>query len=155
MNIFQSWSHRWFGWWREEGVSTPIDTFPSVYEFQDRDWLYPKKNLLVQYLSESPILFRLGSVKYAFGGYVSRTVRTDGFWVWCDDIVPYVLNHQIRVPNNLLIHLEDRNFLRKIRLDVTVEDVEFGLQWPMKPNFLLSAWRNQGIQNLTLFSDAD
>lgn len=126
---FAIWPHRWFGCWREFGPA--YELCPSIDEFVDEDWLHESIDELVRYLARAPVVAvtsRL-ALPWARGEGDDRTSlawRTDGAWLWLDDLDYYVATQSVRPPDAFVAHIEARLFAlpKRLRIDRDV------LDWP-------------------------
>jgi hypothetical protein len=101
------WPHRWFGFWAEDGRG--YEHCPSVAAWPLSE-LDEKMLRLCAYLEQGQIVC-VGQVPKracVICGEVmplSRTLLSDGKWLWPEDLVHY-LGHGIVVPHELLEHFE-------------------------------------------------
>lgn len=80
---------------------------PSLLEAERRT--RADEAAIVRYLAESPVLAISGSVVYDIldpqhpvAG--RNAVRTDGVWIWPDDLAYYVANYHIELPAEFIGH---------------------------------------------------
>ena len=128
INNFTTWPHFWFGCWSEFGEHY-IDC-PSIQDFVDKAWHYPNVDSMVTYLTIAPIVATTSrmAIPWATGsgdGRSSISYRTDGIWLWLDDLDYYVLHHHVRLPDSFVKHMENINYKApQITLDME------RLPWP-------------------------
>lgn len=129
MSPFADWPHRWFGCWREFGRG--FTRCPSIDEFVDEGWQHPRRGDLVRYLSRAPsvaVTSRV-AIPWARGegdGRTSVGYRSDGVWLWFDDLDYYVTEQAVRPPDALVAHVEQNRYRppRRLRVD------RAALDWP-------------------------
>jgi len=120
-----NWPFLWFGPWKEHGPS--FSKYPSYENFIDPE-LNEKydKEKLVHYLISSPITAttsRLNFTPLFDAKFESASIshRTNGSFVWLDDLAIYVANHNFVIPTSWYAQIEEQNF--EIQT-VTEEDIE-------------------------------
>ena len=106
MNNAENWDHAWFGVWKETG---PVfKKCPSIHEFIDEKVTdYRDKDKILEYLEKAQVVattsrlsFPCVLTKKKFTG--SLSYRTDGIWLWPDDLAYYVREHHVRLPVKML-----------------------------------------------------
>jgi hypothetical protein len=110
---YANWPFKWFGCWRELGSA--YSSCPSIEEFVDEDWQYSRRADLVDYLSSAPIVATTSRMAFpwAKGRGDSRSsvsYRTDGVWLWLDDLDYYVTEQSVRLPDAFVAAIEERHF---------------------------------------------
>lgn len=129
---FASWPHKWFGCWRECGPE--YGRCPSIEEFVDESWDYGRRDDIVQYLSTAPVVATTSHVAFPWArgpgdDRSSLSYRTDGVWLWLDDLDYYVAEQAVRLPDALVAHIEERDF--KPPTDADQSDLSpMDLPWP-------------------------
>jgi hypothetical protein len=130
MDQIDRWPHKWFGVWREYGPA--YERCPSVHEFvcpavarpydhqRLRDYL--TRGLVVASTSRSNFPSPFSGER--IGGSVS--FRTDGTWIWRDDLPDYVQHHDVALPSGFLKHIVENNYV----LPVVDPGAIAGLEWP-------------------------
>jgi hypothetical protein len=129
MSMFTTWTNLWFGCWSEFG--NHYSECPSIDDFIDEDWVYPALDKLVNYLQNAPVVATTSrlAIPWAKGhgdGRSSVSYRSDGVWLWFDDLDYYVLEHNVRLPNAFVKHIESNNFRPPVQVDFDPQK----LQWP-------------------------
>lgn len=131
MSAIAQWSHKWFGVWSEFGPE--YAKCPSITEFVDHriNAAYPKSEI-VRYLRESPVVAvtsRYGFPNLFTGERLGGTIafRTDGKWVWLDDIAGYVEQYDVCVPDKMLADMKAAAFCFPISVP---DDIADHLEWP-------------------------
>lgn len=118
---------RWYGFWKEQGPS--YANFPSILESVSQDWPERQNNSLLHYLVTSPLLsvtFRgaclfCGELCYLLKDeQLSTALRTDGVWVWPDEIVHYIEHHGVMIPSDMFSHIKKKRYRIK---SVDVEEI--------------------------------
>ena len=126
---FATWPFRWFGCWREFGPA--FGRCPGIDEFVDEGWHHARVDELVRYLARAPMVSvtsRL-ALPWARGEGDDRASvawRTDGVWLWLDDLDYYVADQSVRPPDAFVARIEARDFAppKRLRIDRSV------LEWP-------------------------
>ena len=125
----ENWPNKWFGLWKEYGDS--YQSFPSIKEFIDPNFkLNNDLNKICRYLSSCQIVATTSkeNFNHPFREEVCGAVsyRTDGVWLWLDDLADYVKDYQIAIPNNFLDNLKTNSF-EPINWDGDINQ----LDWPI------------------------
>lgn len=126
---FEDWPFTWFGCWREFGAA--YARCPSIDDFVDPTWDYVDRDRLVAYLVGAPVVAttsRLG-LPWAKGpgdGRSSVSYRSDGVWVWLDDLDYYIEEQSLRLPDSFVAAIEGRHFEPPAALEVD----PMTLSWP-------------------------
>lgn len=126
---FAAWPHRWFGCWREFGRG--FMRCPSIVDFVDEGWQHPRRADLVRYLTRAPsiaVTSRL-AIPWARGDGDDRSAvsyRSDGVWLWLDDLDYYVAEQAVRLPDAFVAHIEQSGYRTRRRLRVDPAT----LDWP-------------------------
>jgi len=114
VNILDQWPHRWFGIWREYGPA--YHECPSARDFVDPEATatYDKARLR-EYLSKAEVVASTSrhSFPCPFSGQRltgSISFRTDGRWLWLDDLPDYVDNFDIALPSAFLKNIEQNDY---------------------------------------------
>lgn len=108
-----NWPFRWFGFWGEpEDRNVPL---PYVGDFMVPEAARPPdREELARYLSGGkPIASIPGYYvvdPISFDGYSSMvSIRTDGVWLWRDDLGELLLKYRLTLPKDLLARIRARN----------------------------------------------
>jgi hypothetical protein len=128
-NIY-TWPFKWFGFWKEYGDD--YRNYPSIHDFVDVDINknYERDKLLM-YLRNGKALATtsISAFSLPITGVINRgsvTVRTDGIWLWLDNICDLIENHHLIIPEGLYTHILRNDFLIP---EINAEDLE-KLEWP-------------------------
>jgi hypothetical protein len=130
MRNLERWKHRWFGVWREYGPG--YEACPSA-----RDFVFPEitrtydKRRLKEYLTNAHVIASTSRSRFPCPFTGRRTTgsisfRTDGHWLWLDDLADYVDRFDIAIPSEFLENIEKNGFTPP----VVLEDVTQKLEWP-------------------------
>ena len=124
------WDHRWFGIWKESGPK--YSSCPSIYSFIDPEVnkLYDVPRL-TRYLDTAHVVATTS--RHAFPCVItgekfdgSLSCRTDGVWLWWDDLTHYIREHGLILPDGMLKNIENNNYVVP-----EVKEAEFSnLEWP-------------------------
>lgn len=125
-----AWDHRWFGIWKEMGNS--YAACPSI-----RSFINPTINAqydvkrLCNYLETAHVIATTSRRNFPclitgerFDG--SLSCRTDGVWVWWDDLSHYVKEHGLFLPREMSLNVEKNLYMPP---PVDGRDIE-KLDWP-------------------------
>lgn len=130
--INTEWPHKWFGIWREMGPR--YSSCPSIF-----DWINPEglKNYgddlpkIINYLRTATELATTSAAAFPniFSGiqeFGSVSFRTDGEWVWLDNLAEYMEHNNVNIPRNFYIHIKEQLFIPPDASNIKSEDLE----WP-------------------------
>lgn len=104
------WDHRWFGIWKESGQQYSL--CPSVYNFINLE-INKRYDIekLVGYLDTGHEVATTSRLNFPciisgrkFDGPL--TCRTDGVWLWWDDLSHYIKEHGLYIPSKMLENIE-------------------------------------------------
>jgi hypothetical protein len=130
MNAVKSWPHKWFGVWKEYGAA--YEACPSVQTFVDAgaSAQYDKPRLR-QYLTSAPIVASASRINFPCPFTGKRTAgtisfRTDGRWLWLDDLPDYIDKYDLAIPAEFLHDIESNNYLPPL----VGPDAVKQLEWP-------------------------
>ncbi len=128
-SIINKWPHKWFGVWKEYGEE--YKNCPSI-----KDFIYPEiaanyeLNKITNYLTTSTGIvatsrssFPEPFTKEILSGSISY--RTDGVWVWLDDLPNYIKKYGVALPQSFLDNIL-RNDYKVIDWEGNYEE----LNWP-------------------------
>ncbi|MEO1245768.1 MAG: hypothetical protein AAFX56_08835 [Pseudomonadota bacterium] len=124
------WHHRWFGVWREYGEAyrecPSIENFicPGASTGQDKKRIAHYLDTAHLIATTSRIQFPCAISGHRFFGSVSY--RTDGQWLWLDDLSHYVIEHGVCIPPEMMEHMRTYHFEPP---EVTEKQIE-KLDWP-------------------------
>lgn len=130
MNTIDQWSFKWFGVWREYGPK--YKDCPSIREFVSPELVahYDKKRL-GEFLLNGQIVASTSRANFPCPFTGTRhpgtlSFRTDGKWLWLDDLPDYIENFAVAIPSKWLRSIESGGY--EIR-PVTDHEIST-LQWP-------------------------
>ena len=109
-----------------------MDYMPVLSEVVDIDWRPDDLKRLAWYLKECPVAISAGESAHECplcGGHVEHDPsahRSDGEWVWPDDLWHLVEVHHVRLPDDFVRRIRDREYRIPTRLDIPLHDIE----WP-------------------------
>lgn len=113
-DIFQTWPHRWFGWFDADPTRSGV--IPSFSELVDDNWHPQDLHLIVQYLRESPVYeatstnpqacFLCGDTLVDLG-----TWRWDNKWLWAASLAHFVASHNVRLPNEMVEDIRKTSYV--------------------------------------------
>ena len=132
INAVNQWPHLWFGVWKEYGPR--FQNCPSAFSFIDHELNQTyQKTRLTAYLTSAHILGTTSRINFPnpFTGELvngSISYRTDGKWLWLDDIADYIVHHDLVLPTMWLAEIETRNYTPP---DFVEDEVIERLDWPV------------------------
>lgn len=110
----KNWPHKWFGFWKEYGQA--YEKYPSAIDFVDkhRNSSYDKVRLK-QYLESGIVVVTTSRINFPspFTGKQEPgdiSYRTDGTWVWFDNLFDYIGHHDLAIPDEWYEHIKKNNF---------------------------------------------
>lgn len=88
------------GYWK----SPTFPFLPDPHVYVDPDWDRAERDAVVWYLSEGRIRYAhlRGNICAICGGTFGHNDLTDGTWIWPEDLVHYLVTHNVR-PDQLFI----------------------------------------------------
>ncbi len=128
--LVEKWPHKWFGIWKEYG-----DDYKRLVSI--KDFVYPEivKGYNIEgvkdYLTNSQLLSTTSRVAFPcpFTGDLhdgSISFRTDGEWLWLDDLPYYIEEFQVAIPPNFYKKINNSRY-RPVKV---WEGNAEGLDWP-------------------------
>ena len=129
MSSVSDWNHRWFGFWKEMG---PKFSFcPSIKEFRTGNELnINEKKLVLAYLKNGFVVATTSRLAFPcvitgkrFSGSISY--RTDGHWLWFDDLGYYVECFGVALPLRMLEHIRANQYTIPQVSQVEVDSLEY------------------------------
>ncbi len=131
MSVLDQWGHKWFGVWREHGPA--YELCPRVREFvvpevavrydkpRLREYLTTAQAVAATSRSSFPCPFtgerRRGSISF----------RTDGEWLWLDDLPDHIEQFNVAIPTAWFRTIEANGYIPPPMID---PDATAKLQWP-------------------------
>ena len=127
MTVFSDWSKRWFGFWKEHGER--YSQCPSIQAFIDPDWNCGEIPRIIHYIQTAPVLATTSriAIPWAIGDGDSRSTisyRSDGQWLWFDDLDYYILEHNLKIPAVFVEHITAMGFQPSESLDLSQTDLD-------------------------------
>jgi hypothetical protein len=132
MSALDEWPHKWFGVWREMGPN--YASCPSIF-----DWVNPEESSnykedlerILIYLRTATVIAATSAAAFPniFTGenkHGSVSFRTDGIWVWLDNLACYVEQNKIALPRNFYLHIKEQSYIPPDASEVKPEE----LDWP-------------------------
>ena len=107
------WPHRWFGVWKEYGPA--FQDCPSIHDFVDHEVAAGyDKVALRRYLTEAEAMAATSRICFPSpftGKHTGGSIcyRTDGEWVWLDDLADYVDQYDVVLPTAFMRNIEKNN----------------------------------------------
>ncbi len=131
MSVLDQWNHRWFGVWQEYGPA--YESCPHVREFVVPEVAsHYDKVRLREYLTKAQIVASTSrrSFPCPFTGKRiagSISFRTDGEWLWLDDLPDYIDHFNVAIPSSWLRKIEANGYVPPPPID---PDAIEKLEWP-------------------------
>ena len=117
MNLnYKNWPYRWFGYWIETSPNRTI--LPSIKAFQSEkiNQGYDHGNL-VNYLTQAHVLSVTSALSRVLpisgeriNGQITLATRTDGHFIWVDDIANYIAEDHLVLPDGWYDRIFRNNF---------------------------------------------
>ena len=130
MSTVDGWKHRWYGVWKEYGPA--YRKCPSIRGFLRSDLVarYDRAGLR-KYLTTASVIATTSRTSFPDpitgaieGGSISY--RTDGKWLWLDNLADLIDHYDVAIPPGWLREIERRNFTPP-----SLEEPEkVQLEWP-------------------------
>jgi hypothetical protein len=131
VRILDEWKHKWFGVWREYGPA--FEACPSILDF-----VHPEvsqrydKGRLRNYMANAPIVASTSRSSFPDPFTGSRSCgsisfRTDGEWVWLDDLPDYIDGHDVAIPSAWLLKIQASDYVPPVAVG---QDAIDKLEWP-------------------------
>lgn len=124
-NNSKNWPYYWFGLWKEFGDN--YEKYPSINDFVDKKVNKEyQTNKLINYLNNGIIVASTSRMNFPspFTGEIksgSISFRTDGKWLWLDNISEFIENNDLVIPENWYTEISDNRFLMP---NVTKDQIE-------------------------------
>lgn len=137
MTILDEWNHKWFGFWHEYGPDfercphVRDFVFPAVVSQYDKARLRDYFSKAHAFLATSRNRFPCPFTGKRVGG--SICFRTDGEWLWLDDLPDYIEQFNVAIPSSWLRKIEVNGYVPPPSIE---RDIMKKLEWP--PDFRLS-----------------
>lgn len=113
MDVFKTWPHKWFGFWRASHETAPL---PLMEELVDWKWDPVEKTQLLAYLEHAPVAVTsdVASASCAICGASignPSCYRSDDLWLWPCDLAHFVGRHGVRLPDRMIQHIASRGYV--------------------------------------------
>lgn len=99
-------SEKYFGFWGSAGEQGKL---PCVSKWVDVEWLPADRDQLINYLANCPVAVAAaaGQTPCLICGKLlcSSVYQTDNSWLWPEDLLHYVVLHNVRLPDALAEHI--------------------------------------------------
>lgn len=118
-----------FGFWKELGKS--YENFPSIYEYINKEINSSyEKDKLIMYLRSGGIVcvtsgFNFPNVINSKSISGSLAIRTDGLWEWPENLVEYIANFDLCIPNDWYDYISLNKFKISDKTKMERTDVEW------------------------------
>lgn len=129
----KNWPYKWFGIWKEYGDN--YKNYPSIYNCVEiNSYTNIDKEGLFKYLTESFLIASTSSISFPspFNGEIigeSVSYRTDGEWIWLDNIAHFIKNNNLLIPEIWYETIKNNNFFIDKALSLSDEYID-KLDWP-------------------------
>lgn len=127
---YNNWPFKWYGLWKEYG--TGYENYPSIKEFidQQKNRTYNKERL-IEYLNTGVVVATTSKRNFispfkSDNESGSISFRTDGKWLWLDNISEFISHNELTIPENWYNEILDRDFI----IPEVAESQLQGLEWP-------------------------
>jgi hypothetical protein len=131
MDTLEDWPHRWFGVWSEFGKAYAKCPSATSFVAPEINRTYRKTELRAYLTSAQAVA---ASSRWNFPNPFtgerrsgSLCFRTDGKWLWLDDLADYVDDHALAIPSSWLAEIEARNYAPPKSV---AADLLAALEWP-------------------------
>ncbi|WP_212006473.1 hypothetical protein [Chitinophaga sp. HK235] len=119
-----NWPYQWLGPWKEYGEG--YEKYPSIKDFVDHEINAGYDKRLIEYLNNGVIVCVTSGISFPspFDGEIKRgtvAYRTDGKWLWLDNIADFVVENGLAIPEQWYYEIRERNFIIP---DVSDEQIE-------------------------------
>lgn len=96
------------GYW----TSRAGDGLPDPRGLMSVKWERDRRSLIAAYLGSAPVLDTLDAKQTCVicGADGGRRERTDGVWRWPETLAHYVAQHGVKLPDELIAHMEREDF---------------------------------------------
>jgi hypothetical protein len=123
------WNEKWFGFWKTDEDSLDEDSldedsldgmllikYPDIKKYIDqgretdvRFLEYLKNGIVLAVTTKSNCLAEVNCTSY-FDGGLTITIKTDGNFIWSSDLVHYIVNHGVCIPEFWKYEILSRDF---------------------------------------------
>lgn len=152
MSIFSEWPHKWFGFWASASSNKASTSYslPLITEFLEEKHRVVHGHEVESYLLNAPRILTVPTSECVFerdnlDHVGTLCLRTDGEWLWWDNIVHYMIHHHLRLPDALIEHIGNKDFEPPKSLELTVQDMLERLEWPVIPGAIAHAPKTQVV----------
>jgi hypothetical protein len=120
-------SEKYFGFW---GAADGDGKLPSVFSCVDAEWLPADRNQLIEYLSQCPVAAAAASLRtpclICGTPLCSSSYQSDNQWLWPEDLMHYVIEHNVKLPDALSEHIREAKYKWPTELTLDLDR----LPWP-------------------------
>ncbi len=131
MTTIPEWKHRWFGVWSEYGER--YSSCPSIYDFVNPqiNSRYPVEQV-VSYIKDAHTIAVTSRLNFpdpfdANRDQGSISYKTDGKWLWLDNLADYVQKNGVCIPERWLSDMQAAKFIAP---GTVSEQLVRTLEWP-------------------------
>ena len=129
MELLDRWPYYWFGVWKEYG--SDYLNYPSIQEFIKPEIVknYPM-NKLKAYLMKSQTVMTT-TADFFLNPFTKEVIKetvsykTDGKWIWLDDLPFFIENYNVAIPTSFLKNIE-KNAYKPVKWEGDFKS----LNWP-------------------------
>ena len=125
--LLNGWSHRWYGFWRTAESDSDL---PRIEDAVRENIVIDHLDGVVSYLENTPIVLATSGHRtrclFCDEQIGSSVYRSDGVWLWPDDLSHYVRVHEVALPEAFVEHIRNVNYIPPDECRVRLED----LPWP-------------------------
>lgn len=114
-NIFSEWQQQWILPPNDLSEGTP--QLPSLLDWIDKNWEPQDITSIVDYLRDSPMFTRALSPEKFRCVLCGQDLgdgtiwKSDGFWVWPQELAHLVEDHHLRLPDRMVEHIRKQSYL--------------------------------------------
>ena len=118
------------GFFLESGYNSRV----SINSYKKVSESIKDENEIIDYLSKGNVLiFCLGGVQSQFDSKTTimsgADIFTDGEWVWTGEVVSYLIDDKIQLPNIFIQSIRNNNYKMKQLTDQELTNVNTKLNW--------------------------
>lgn len=119
---------RWFGFWRVDAGND--SHLPLLSTWTAPEWQPEDRDALLSYVENAPLVVASSDLKspcLVCGAFQSSSdFRSDGDWLWPADLVHYISQHRVRLPESMILHIRQKAYTPPRKVNAAIEE----LPWP-------------------------
>ncbi len=123
-----TWNNKWFGFWRDGHGKD--DHLPLLKLWIEPNWQPSDRADLVRYIEQSPVVVAASNVQSPCpicGRLLSSSsFQSDGVWLWPQDLIHYLAEHWIRIPDEFADRIRANGYTPPESVAVEIDQ----LPWP-------------------------